>query len=53
MEAGLKRVFADAVIGKLLIQTNPNTGDPEVRIIVIQIDTNVYITQTLVTASLL
>lgn len=32
MEAGLKRVFADAVIGKLLIQTDPNTGDPEVRI---------------------
>lgn len=31
MEAGLKRVFADAVIGKLLIQTDPNTGDPEVR----------------------
>jgi len=30
MEAGLKRVFADAVIGKLLIQTDPNTGDPEV-----------------------
>ncbi|PHZ07401.1 uridine-cytidine kinase 1-like 1 [Rhizopus microsporus ATCC 52813] len=29
MEAGLKRVFSDAVIGKLLIQTNPNTGDPE------------------------
>ncbi|KAK4521859.1 uncharacterized protein ATC70_004397 [Mucor velutinosus] len=29
MEAGLKRVFADAVIGKLLIQTDPNTGDPE------------------------
>lgn len=30
MEAGFKRVFSDAVIGKLLIQTNPNTGDPEV-----------------------
>lgn len=30
MEAGFKRVFtSDAVIGKLLIQTNPNTGDPE------------------------
>lgn len=32
MEAGLKRVFSDAIIGKLLIQTGPNTGDPEVRI---------------------
>lgn len=32
MEAGFKRVFtSDAVIGKLLIQTNPNTGDPEVK----------------------
>lgn len=30
MEVGLKRVFSDAVIGKLLIQTNPSTGDPEV-----------------------
>jgi hypothetical protein len=30
MEAGIKRVFSDAVIGKLLIQTNPHTGDPEV-----------------------
>ncbi|KAG1472858.1 hypothetical protein G6F56_001290 [Rhizopus delemar] len=29
MEAGLKRVFSDATIGKLLIQTDPNTGDPE------------------------
>ncbi|KAI8983947.1 uridine kinase [Mycotypha africana] len=29
MEAGLKRVFSDAVFGKLLIQTNPNTGEPE------------------------
>ncbi|KAI9257086.1 uridine kinase [Helicostylum pulchrum] len=29
MEAGLKRVFSDAVIGKLLIQTDPSTGDPE------------------------
>lgn len=52
MEAGLKRVFADAVIGKLLIQTNPNTGDPEVRFIVIQMSTN-KMTQKLVTASLL
>ncbi|KAI8374076.1 uridine kinase [Choanephora cucurbitarum] len=29
MEAGLKRVFSDAVIGKLLIQTDPLTGEPE------------------------
>ncbi|KAI9261180.1 uridine kinase family-domain-containing protein, partial [Sporodiniella umbellata] len=28
-DAGLKRVFSDATIGKLLIQTDPNTGDPE------------------------
>ncbi|KAG1467252.1 hypothetical protein G6F56_004514 [Rhizopus delemar] len=29
MEAGLKRVFSDAIIGKLLIQTNSQSGDPE------------------------
>lgn len=29
MEAGLKRVFSDVVIGKLLIQTDPSTGEPE------------------------
>lgn len=29
MEIGLKRVFHDAILGTLLIQTNPNTGDPE------------------------
>ncbi|KAG0757322.1 hypothetical protein G6F57_010581 [Rhizopus arrhizus] len=29
LEIGLKRVFHDAILGTLLIQTNPNTGDPE------------------------
>ncbi|KAI9478285.1 MAG: uridine kinase family-domain-containing protein [Benjaminiella poitrasii] len=29
LEAGLKRVISDSVFGKLLIQTDPNTGDPE------------------------
>ncbi|KAI7906064.1 uridine kinase [Cokeromyces recurvatus] len=29
LEAGLKRVISDAIFGKLLIQTDPNTGDPE------------------------
>ncbi|KAG2225156.1 hypothetical protein INT45_009485 [Circinella minor] len=29
METGLRRVHSDAVIGKLLIQTDPSTGEPQ------------------------
>jgi hypothetical protein len=42
MEAGLKRVFSDAVIGKLLIQTDPSTGDPEVCIPFLEITFLLY-----------
>lgn len=30
METGLKRVCNDALIGKILIQTDPSTGEPQV-----------------------
>ncbi|KAI9490878.1 uracil phosphoribosyltransferase-domain-containing protein [Zychaea mexicana] len=29
METGLRRVYNDAVIGKILIQTDPSTGEPQ------------------------
>jgi uridine kinase len=52
MEAGLKRVFADAVIGKLLIQTDPKTGDPEVGIFMIVLEIHANFTM-IILASLL
>jgi hypothetical protein len=36
MEPGLTKVFRQAMIGKLLIQTNPKTGDSEVTIPLMQ-----------------
>lgn len=30
METGLRRVCNDVAIGKLLIQTDPSTGEPQV-----------------------
>jgi len=33
METGLRRVVKDALIGKILIQSHPKTGEPSVNII--------------------